>query len=84
MRVIVFAEDLSGRKDDGYYTKSSIASALDIFFDEAVVDVFLDNEGENPLTRVEAEQIFNENQRITFFNEAGERVVISRDPSDKG
>lgn len=82
MRVIIFAEDLSGRKDDGYYTKPSLSSALDLFFDPQSVDTFLDPEGDNKLTRSEAEQIFNTDFKITFFNGAGEKVVITRDPSD--
>lgn len=38
MRVIVYAQDLSGRNDDGYYSKPDISSALDIFFDAAKLD----------------------------------------------
>ena len=81
MRVIVYAQDLSGRNDDGYYTKPDISSALDIFFGAGEIDTFIDDEGENPLSRHDAEEIFQSFKKITFFNADGERVVISYDPS---
>jgi hypothetical protein len=82
MRVVIFAKDLSGRKDDGYYTKPDISSALDIFFDAENPNLFFDDEGENPLTRPDAEAIFNQDKKVTFYNEDGEKVIISRDLSD--
>ncbi len=81
MRVVIYAQDLSGRNDDGYYTKPDLSSALDIFFDPEKVDIFLDDEGDNPLPREEAEEIFRQDKRVTFYNSEGERVVISYDPS---
>lgn len=79
MRVVIYAQDLSGRKDDGYYTKPDISSALDIFFDPEKIDTFLDNEGDNPLLREDAEAIFKQDKRVTFYNSEGEKVVISYD-----
>lgn len=81
MRVVIYAQDLSGRNDDGYYTKPDLSSALDIFFDPEKVDAFLDDEGENPLLREDAEEIFRQDKRVTFYNSEGEKVVISYDPS---
>ena len=81
MRVIVYAQDLSGRRDDGYFTKPDAASALDIFFDVGGVTAFLDAEGENPLNRKDAELILEQDRRVKFFNENGEEVIISIDPS---
>lgn len=81
MRVVIYAQDLSGRKDDGYYTKPDLNSALDIFFDPEKIDTFLDDEGDSPLPRKDAEEIFRQDRRVVFYNSAGEKVVISNDPS---
>lgn len=78
MTVIVYAEDLSGRRDDGYYTKPDIEVALDIFF-EPDRSNFLEADCENPITRGEARSFFDLEKRVTFFNEDGEKVVISLD-----
>ena len=81
MRVIVYAEDLSGRGDHGHYTKPDLASALDIFFaPDAGVNV-IDLGGEYPIDRAEAEATFKAERRVSFFNADGERVVISADPT---
>ena len=82
MRVIVYAQDLSGRRDDGYYTKPDIASALDIFFNPGGTKNFLDADGENEITADEAAEIFRTDNRVEFFNEDGERIVIASDPSE--
>jgi hypothetical protein len=81
MRVVIFAQDLSSRNDDGYYTKPDISSALDIFFPSGQADAFLDADGENALSRNDAEAIFQQDKKVIFYNEAGEKVVISQDPS---
>jgi hypothetical protein len=74
MRVIVYAQDLSGRNDDGYYSKPDISSALDIFFDAGKMDTFIDDEGENPLSREDAEEIFRSFKKLTFYNSDGEKL----------
>ena len=79
MRVIVYAEDLSGRKDDGYYSKPDLASALDVFFGAGAGINTIDADGEDELNREDAEAMFNSDKRVTFYNEDGERVVISAD-----
>jgi len=81
MRVVIYAQDLSGRNDDGYYTKPDLSSALDISFDPEKVDAFLDDDGEHPLLREDAEEIFRQDKRVTFYNSEGEKIVISNDPS---
>ena len=81
MRVVIYAQDLSGRKDDGHYTKPDLNSALDIFFDPEKIDTFLDDEGDSPLLRIDAEEIFRQDRQVVFYNSAGEKVVISIDPS---
>jgi hypothetical protein len=81
MMVVVYAQDLSGRRDDGYYTKPDIAAALEIFFTPPDAGNFLDVEAEIPLTREEAREIFEIDGRVAFYNEDGEKVVISRDIS---
>ena len=81
MRVIIYAQDLSGRNDDGYYTKPNLSSALDMFFEHEGADTFFDEDGEMPLMREDAEEIFLQERRISFFNSNGEKVVISLDPS---
>ncbi|WP_420381826.1 hypothetical protein [Novosphingobium sp.] len=82
MRVIVYAEDLSGRNDDGYYSKPDLASALEIFFGTSEFGMFLDRDGEQRLSRNEAEGIFDADRRVTFFNDEGEKVTISVDPTE--
>jgi len=81
MSVIVYAQDLSGRKDDGYYTKPDISAALDIFFDTPSTVNFVDDGAEHVLSREDAEAIFAQDGRISFYNADGEKVVITRDPS---
>lgn len=80
MRVVVYAQDLSSRKDDGYYTKPDISEALDIFFDAATAN-FIDDEAEHALSRQDAEALFDQDGKISFYNADGEKVVITRDPS---
>ena len=80
MRVVVFAEDRSGRRDDGYYTKPSISAALDIFFSADASPNYTSSEGEGELSRAAAEAIFNQDKRVSFYNADGEKVVISLDP----
>ena len=81
MQVIVYAQDLSGRRDDGYYSKPSVAAALDIFFSAGASPNFTSSEGEDELSRADAEAIFNQEKRVTFYNADGEKVVISLDPT---
>jgi hypothetical protein len=81
MRVVIYAQDLSGRNDDGYYTRLDLSSALDIFFIPGNAETFLDDEGESPLLREDAEEIFRQDKRLTFYNSAGEKVIISYDSS---
>jgi hypothetical protein len=81
MRVVIYAQDLSARKDDGYYTKPDLSSALDIFFSTEEADIFLDGDGTAILLRGDAEEIFRQDRRVTFYNSDGEKVVISYDPS---
>lgn len=81
MRVIVFAEDLSGRGDDGHYTVPSAEAAFEIFFGSEDEQNFADQDGENPVSREEIEEIFSQDRRVTFFNSNGEKVVISLDPA---
>jgi len=83
MRVVIYAEDLSGRKDDGYYTKPDVSAALDIFFKSDDEQNFYDSDTEEVLTRAEAEELFREDGRLTFYNGEGEKVVIALDPSSK-
>ena len=81
MRVVVFAQDLSGRRDDGHYTKPDIGSALDLFFSGEDPKNYLDDSGEEEMSREDAEGIFSVDRRVTFYNENGEKIVISADPS---
>jgi hypothetical protein len=81
MRVVIYAQDLSGRQDDGHYTKPDISSALDIFFDPNTTEIFSDSDGENHLSRNEAEGIFRLNKKLVFYNADGEKIIISYDPS---
>jgi hypothetical protein len=85
MQVIVHAEDRSGR-GDGYYTKPDIDSALDIFFESVSDPVYADRDGESLLTKEDAAAIFADENAVTFYNEDGEQVTISRDwtPSKSG
>ena len=84
MRVVIHAQDLSGRRDDGYYTKSDISTALDIFFDSSSAINYSDADAEHVLTRQNAEGIFGQDGQVTFFNADGEKVVITLDPSKTG
>lgn len=81
MRVVVYAQDLSGRRDDGYYTKSNISSALDIFYFPEGTKIFADPNGENEMSRDCAEELFKADRRVEFYNTDGEKMVISVDPS---
>jgi len=81
VRVIVYAEDLSGRRDHGHYSKPDLASAMDIFFAPGVGGHTLDRDGEDTLDRAEVEALFAQERRVTFYNADGERVVISADPT---
>lgn len=81
MRVVIHAQDLSGRRDDGYYTKPDIVTALDIFFDTPSAINFSDADAEHMLTREDVEAIFSQDGQVSFYNADGEKVVISLDPS---
>lgn len=81
MQVVIYAQDLSGRQDDGYYTKPSIGDALDIFFTSGADEAFVDEDAEHPMTRGDAEAAFAQEKRVTFYNADGEKVVISLDPA---
>jgi hypothetical protein len=81
MQVVVYAQDLSGRRDDGHYTKPSISEALDIFFSAPEEINFLDDSGEHSIDRTEAEAIFDQDSEVSFYNADGEKVVISLDVS---
>lgn len=81
MRVIVYAEDLSGRRDDGHYSAVDLAAALDIFFAPDAGKNTIDRDGEDTLDRGEAEAMFTQERRVTFYNAEGERVVLSADPT---
>ena len=81
MRVIIYAQDLSGRKDDGHYSKPDLDTALDIFFGPDAGVHSTDADGEHELNREDAEAMFNDDRRVVFYNDDGEKVVISADPS---
>ena len=81
MRVVVHAQDLSGRRDDGYYTKPDLPSALDIFFERVPAENFLDDAAEHTLSREDAEAMFNQDSKVSFYNADGEKVIITHDPS---
>lgn len=81
MTIIIHAQDLSGRMDDGYYTKPSLSEALDIFFGQPEAMNYFDIDAEEILSRKEAEEIFNQDKRVVFYNVDGEKVVISVDSS---
>ena len=81
MRVVIHAQDLSGRNDDGYYTKADISSALDIFFNSSSAVNYSDADAEHVFTRQDAEGIFGLDGQVTFYNADGEKVVITLDPS---
>lgn len=78
MQVIVHAEDNSGR-GDGYYTKPDLATALDAFFRPDGDPLYADSDGEEILTREDVVGAFDQNHTVTFYNEDGERFVITRD-----
>lgn len=80
MQVIVFAQDLSGRRDHGHYTKPDLASALDLFFIPDGSKLFLDAEGRDEMTREDAMAAFEVDRQVRFYNEDGEQTVISVDP----
>ena len=50
MTVVVYAQDLSGRRDDGHYTKPDIAAALEVFFSPSDAGNFIDAEAGPPTT----------------------------------
>lgn len=77
MRIIVHAEDRSGR-GDGYYTKESIGDALDVFFRDGS-DVYRDSDCEEPMTRSEAEEIFRRDREVVFHGEDGDRITLALD-----
>ena len=79
MRVVVFAQDLSGRRDDGHYTKPDLASALDLFFAPDGTKLFLDADGNDEMTREDAEAFFKIDRQVTFYDEDGEKIVMSAD-----
>ncbi len=81
MRVIVFSEDKSGRRDHGYYSKPDLASALDVFFSPSGSKMFLDMDGNDEMTREDAMAAFEVDRQVTFYNDDGERAVITADPS---
>jgi len=81
MRVVVYAQDLSGRRDDGYYTKPDITSALDLFFAGGTAKHYFDQEGNHEVSREDAEAIFKTDGRVTFYNEDTEKIVLVTDVS---
>ena len=83
MTVVVYAQDLSGRRDDGHYTKPDINSALEIFFNLPEAEIFIDADAENRLTIDEAREIFEVGGQVSFYNEDGEKVIISLDPTTR-
>lgn len=81
MRVVVFAQDLSGRRDNGYYTKPDLASTLDLFFTTDQSKMFHDADGNQEITREDAEAAFKSELQVVFYNDDGEKIVLSADPS---
>lgn len=80
MRVIVHAESRS--RGDGYYTRENIDDALDTFFD-GKSEYFFDSDGEEEMTKEDAKMIFERERQVVFFDEDGEKVIISVDWSNK-
>jgi hypothetical protein len=54
---------------------------LDIFFGPEAGNNTSDQDGEHVLSREGVEAVFNVERRATFFNEIGEKVVITADPT---
>jgi len=77
MRVIVHAEDNTGR-GDGYYTKEGVADALDVFFRPGSPQ-YLDSDCEEELTRSDVEETFQREREVVFYGEDGEKVTITLD-----
>lgn len=77
MRVIVHAEDSSGR-GDGYYTKDSIADALDVFFRPGST-MYHDPDCEEQIARSDAEEAFCRDREVVFYGEDGDRVTVALD-----
>jgi uncharacterized cupin superfamily protein len=75
MTVIVHAEDKSGR-GDGYYTKSSLKEALDVFY-TGEATYYLDRDGEEEAERDWLEELHVVNGQVTFYNEDGESITIT-------
>lgn len=78
MTVIVHAQDGSGR-GDGYYAKPDLATALDPFFGPDCDPHYADADGEEQVTREDVAGTFDQQGETSFYNEDGERVVITAD-----
>ncbi len=78
MRVIVHAEDHSGR-GDGYYTKPGIDAALKPFFGHGSDTIYADRDAEEPMTAEDAAIAFRRDRAVMFFMESGEKVTITLD-----
>ena len=83
MTVVVYAQDLSGRRDDGHYTKPDIGAALEIFFSAHDATNFMEADTEAPISIEEAREIFEIEGQVCFYNEDGEKVIITRDPTSR-
>jgi hypothetical protein len=77
MRVIVHAEDSTGR-GDGYYTKEGVAEALDIFFRAGSV-LYHDRDCEEEVSRSDVEEAFERDRETVFYGEDGDKVTITLD-----
>jgi hypothetical protein len=80
MQVIVHAE--SNSRGDGYYTRENIDDALDTFFD-GKSEYFVDSDGEEEMTKEDAKMIFARERQVAFFDEGGEKIIISVNWSNK-
>jgi len=78
MTVIVHAEDRSGR-GDGYYTKPDLSTALDGFFGPASETLYADPDGDEAVTREDVAATFDQQGEIAFYNEDGDRFLITKD-----
>ncbi len=81
MKIIVHAQDLSGR-GDGYYSKPDITSALLPFFVDSSDHVYVDSDASEVMEMNDAEQIFLQEGRIEFYMPEGEKIVMTRDTSE--
>lgn len=78
-RVIVQTECKA--RGDFTYTQNSIEEALDVFFVGDQPDAYWDEDGEEPISRAEADEFLREERGLRFYNSEGERTVLTLDPS---